>query len=65
MDRAAKLEELLAASREEVRRSSITSLPLKCKLADELDLPLLEVDVWMIRAYNRFRDAVKALDDSE
>lgn len=48
------VDELIEAAKDEARRSSITSLPLKIELARELGISLDEVDAWMLHAHRRF-----------
>lgn len=63
------LLELADASRDELRRSMVTSLPLKVKLGEELgfDNPdfLGKTEAWMIATRMRFIAAVQALPPRE
>lgn len=51
--------ELIEASIDEARRTSITSLPLKIKLATDLGISLAEVDAWMLHTRRRFLKALE------
>lgn len=57
-EREARLKELLEATHDEKRRSSITSLPQKLVMAEVLGLPLADMDEWMKRTRHRFVAAV-------